>query len=148
MENEMSSTITSKKSEIVKELRRLAVKRRAEISKEDLEIYTEELMYFDLEDVQEALLIMGDEEMNNFSKRWPEIGYFKRMIEKYAKLRRTSNSAIAGCQNRKCIQGMVRVVNSKGFCTGVIACALCGGPAWFKASLEHNFYLLKEKGLA
>ena len=147
MDTETPQTNSStKRLEILKELKRLALRRGAEPSKEALEVFADDLMPYQLEDIQEALYAIGALEIDNFSKRWPEIGFFKRAIEKHRISRQSADSRIAPCQNRDCIQGMVRVWDD-GFCTGVKACQLCGGPSWFKASLDHNFFLLKENGL-
>jgi hypothetical protein len=147
MESQMNSSSSPKELEIGKELKRLAIRRGAEVTRETYEVFTSDLMGYELSDIQEALYAIGSEEINNFTKRWPEIGYLKRAIEKQANSRKSFDSRVRNCQNRECIQGMVRVFDSDCYCTGVVACPSCGGTPWFKDSLIHNQCLLKDKGL-
>lgn len=136
-----------KRSELAKELKRLALMRGTELEPDAYPVYVDELMRFQMDDVESALQAIGREPRKSFEKPFPEVGVLIAECERQEKLRRSSLSAVRACLNKECIQGMVRVFNGEGWCTGVVACPACGGPPWLMDALDKNKWLLKENGL-
>jgi hypothetical protein len=127
---------------MVKALSRLSVQRQAEVSDETFAVYADSLRDFQAEDVRSACESIGREPRKSFEKPFPEVGVILEECRRQQSMRSRTVSRFKACGN--CIDGMVRVFNEQGWCTGVIKCFKCLGPAWFDAAVESNKRLLAE----
>jgi hypothetical protein len=143
-ERSQQQTPSSKEYEIAKALTRLSIQRQAEVSEETFMVYADSLREFMAEDVRSACEAIGREPRKSFEKPFPEVGMLIEECRRQSSRRQSLLSRTKACG--ACIQGMVRVFNAQGYCTGVIACKLCSGPTWFSAALEHNKKLMEECG--
>lgn len=132
---------------MAKELSRLALRRGVNVPPEQMDVYIDDLMRFQADDIEEALLAIGREEPKAFESKWPMSIVLVKECERQEAFRRGQTSKIKDCPSKECIQGMVRVYDANGWCTGVVACPACGGPSWMADSLEHNRRLLRDNGL-
>lgn len=115
-------------------------------SADTLDVYVQDLMRFQSDDIEAALTAFGKESPKSFEKRWPEVGLLIAECERQEKQRKGFTSKIKSCENKECIIGMVRVFDRNGWPTGVVACPCCGGPSWFHDALDKNKWTLKENG--
>lgn len=99
-------------------------------------MYVEDLLRFQIDDVDAACRAIGAEPRKSGEKAFPEIGVILDECIRQEKLRRGGESAISAC--RECDYGLVRQFDAKGFPVGVRPCKACGGPTWYQDALEHN----------
>jgi len=125
----------------------LALRRGADLDPEAYSVYAEDLLRFQLDDIEAAFKAIGLEPRKAFEKPFPEIGILVAECDRQEKLRRGSLSPVRNCGNRECRLGMVRVFDAAGYPTGVVRCGVCGGPSWFQDALDSNKFLLKGNGL-
>lgn len=128
-------------------MRRLALRRGADLDPEAYSVYAEDLMRFQMDDIEAAFKAIGLEPRKAFEKPMPEIGILVEECTRQEKLRRGATSPIRACGSDACSKGMVRVFDASGYPTGVKACPACGGPTWFQEALDSNKHLLRENGL-
>lgn len=136
---------TSKHYEITKSLTGLSVRRQADVSAETYAVYVEDLLRFQIDDIDAACKAIGSEPRKSGEKAFPEIGVILEEVIRQEKRRRGDQSAVSSCEDPECMYGMVRTFDKAGWPTGVIPCKTCGGPTWYDDALEHNAKLPKRR---